>query len=116
MQELCRLQRDPVPATELETAKRSLLARFPLLFDGAEAVAGRYAEDELLGRPHEYWADYRQRLHRVTGADVRRAARRFLDPGGVALLVVGDWNTVRNGRGFQELRRAVGQPRALEER
>jgi zinc protease len=116
LQELRRLQRDPVPATELETAKRSLLARFPLLFDGAEAVAGRYAEDELLGRPHEYWADYRQRLHRVTGADVLRAARRFLDPGGVALLVVGDWNAVRNGRGFQELRRAVGQPRALEER
>jgi len=116
LQELRRLQRDPVPATELETAKRSLLARFPLLFERAEAVAGRYAEDELLGRPHEYWADYRERLRGVTGADVRRAARRFLDPGGVALLVVGDWNAVRGGRGFQELRRAVGQPRALEER
>ena len=116
LQELRRLQRDPVPATELETAKRSLLARFPLLFERAEAVAGRYAEDELLDRPHEYWADYRQRLRGVTGTDVRRAAQRFLDPGGVALLVVGDWNAVRGGRGFRELRRAVGQPRALEER
>ncbi len=116
LQELRRLQRDPVPATELETAKRSLLARFPLLFERAEAVAGRYAEDELLDRPHEYWAEYRQRLRGVTGTDVRRAAQRFLDPGGVALLVVGDWNAVRGGRGFQELRRAVGQPRALKER
>ncbi len=111
LQELRRLQSDPAPAAELETAKRSVLARLPLLFDRAESVAGRRAEDDLLGRPHEYWADYRQRLRGVTGTDVRRAARRFLDPGGVALLVVGDWNAVRSGRGFQELRRAVGPPR-----
>ena len=92
LQELRRLQREPVPTAELEMAKQSMLARFPLLFDRAEAIAARHAEDELLGRPHEYWADYRQRLRGVTGADVRRAAQRFLDPDGVALLAVGDWN------------------------
>ena len=113
LRELRRLQRNAVPAGELQTAKQSVLARFPLLFDRAEAIAGMYAEDELLGRPHEYWDRYRQRLHAVTAADIRRAARRFLDPGGVALLVVGDGNAVRDGRGFAELRRAVGQPRAL---
>ncbi len=115
LQELRRLQRDVVPAGELETAKQSLLARFPLLFDRAEAIAGMYAEDELLGRPHEYWSRYRQRLQAVTVADIRRAAERFLDPGGVVLLVVGDWEAVRGGGGFAELRRAVGQPRALGE-
>ena len=115
LRELRRLQRNAVPAGELETAKQSVLARFPLLFDRAEAIAGMYAEDELLGRPREYWARYRQRLHAVTAADIRRAARRFLDPGGVALLVVGDWEAVRGGGGFAELRRAVGQPRALGE-
>ena len=55
LRELRRLHRDAVPAGELETAKQSVLARFPLLFDRAEAIAGLYAEDELLGRPHEYW-------------------------------------------------------------
>ena len=115
LQELRRLQGDAVPVGELDTAKQSVLARFPLLFDRAEATAGRYAEDELLGRPREYWARYRERLNAVTAADVRRAAERFLDPDGVALLVVGDWNAVRAGGGFQELRRAIGQPRALEE-
>ncbi len=115
LQELRRLQRDVVPAAELETARQSVLARFPLLFDRAEAIAGRYAEDELLGRPRQYWSRYRDRLSAVTAADVRRAAERFLDPGGVVLLVVGDWNAVRGGRGFQELRRAVGLPRPLEE-
>ncbi len=113
LRELRRLQRDAVPAGELETAKQSVLARFPLLFDRAEAIAGMYAEDELLGRPREYWSRYRQRLQAVTVADIRRAARRFLDPGGGVLLVVADWNAVRGARGIDELRRALGQPRAL---
>ena len=113
LQELRRLQGDAVQVGELETAKQSVLARFPLLFDRAEATAGRYAEDEFLGRPHEYWARYRGRLSAVTAADIRLAAERFLDPDGVVLLVVGDWNAARGGRGFQELRRALGPPRAL---
>ena len=113
LQELRRLQRDAVPAGELATARRSLLARLPLLFDRAETIAGRYAEDELLARPHEYWAHYRQRIEAVTAADVRRAARRFLDPEGAVLLTVGDWNATRGGGGFRELRRALGPPRAL---
>ena len=112
LQELRRLRSDEAPVAELDTAKRSVLARLPLLFDRAEAIAGRYAEDELLGRPHEVWARYRQRVRGVTAADVRRVARRFLDPDGVALLVVGDWGLVRGGGGFRELRLAVGAPRS----
>ena len=33
---------------------------------------------------------YRERLLAVTAADIRRAARRFIDPEGVAVVVVGD--------------------------
>ena len=90
LEELRRLRREEVPENEIATARQSLLARLPLLFDRAETVAGRYAEDELLGRPHEYWAMYRERLLAVTAADIRRAARRFIDPEGVAVVVVGD--------------------------
>ena len=90
LEELRRLRREEVPENEIATARQSLLARLPLLFDRAETVAGRYAEDELLGRPHEYWAVYRERLLAVTGEDIRRAARRFIDPEGVAVVVVGD--------------------------
>ena len=90
LEELRRLRREEVPENEIATARQSLLARLPLLFDRAETVAGRYAEDDLLGRPHEYWATYRERLLAVTAADIRRAAQRFIDPEGVAVVVVGD--------------------------
>ncbi len=90
LEELRRLRQEHVPETEITTARQSLLARLPLLFDRAETIAGRYAEDELLGRPHEYWAMYRERLLAVTAADIRRAAQRFIDPEGAAVVVVGD--------------------------
>lgn len=114
LEELVRLRRDDVPEAEMATARRSLLSRLPLLFDRAESIAGRYAEDELLGRPHEYWSTYRQRLLAVSAVDARRAARRFLDTEGVALLVVGDETAMRGGAGFEELRRTLGPPRPLD--
>ncbi len=113
LDELRRLRRDDVPAAEIAAARQSLLSRLPLLFDRAESIAGRYAEDELLGRPHEYWSRYRQRLGAVTAAGIRRAARRFIDPEGLVLLVVGDAAEVRAGQGADRLRRAVGPPRPV---
>lgn len=110
LEELRRLRRDEAPEREIATARQSLLARLPLLFDRAETIAGRYAEDELLGRPHEYWAVYRERLLAVTAADIRRAARRFIDPEGVAVVVVGDSAAVRSGGGEDRVRR---RPRRL---
>lgn len=110
LEEVRRLLRDEVPENEIASARQSLLARLPLLFDRAEAIAGRYAEDELLGRPHEYWAVYRERLLAVTAADIRGAAHRFLDPQGSVLLVVGGGKVVSRDRGFEELRDALGDP------
>ena len=88
--ELLRVRDEPVPETELRLAKRSLLDLFPLLFESAEERAGRFAEDVLLGRPHEYWASYRRRLEAVTAADVQAAARRHLRPQDLVAVVVGD--------------------------
>ena len=114
LEELRRLRQTAVPETEIATARRSLLARLPLLFDRAETIAGRFAEDELLGRPHEYWSVYRERLEAVTAADIRRAAERFIDPEGIVLAVVGDPDVVRGGRAAGDLRRVLGSPRLVE--
>ena len=111
LEEVRRLLRDEVPENEIAAARQSLLARLPLLFDRAEAIAGRYAEDELLGRPHEYWAVYRERLLAVTAADIREAARRFLAPEESVLLVVGGRKAGSRDAGFGELRDALGAPR-----
>jgi len=113
LEELARLRREAVPEVEIATARRSLLARLPLLFDRAETIAGRFAEDELLDRPHEYWSVYRGRLQAVSAADIRRVAQCFIDPEGIVLAVVGDSEAVRAGRAAEELRRVLGAPRLV---
>jgi zinc protease len=87
--EIGRVRDEPVPEVELALAKRSLIDAFPLLFESPESVAGRFAEDALLGRPHRYWSIYRARIAAVSAADVRRVARRHLDPERLRLLWVG---------------------------
>ncbi|HET9766494.1 MAG TPA: pitrilysin family protein [Thermoanaerobaculia bacterium] len=88
--ELLFLRDEPVPEPELALAKGSLLDLFPLLFDSAERRAGRAAEDVLLGRPHAYWARYRDRIAAVTARDVLAAARRHLRTDELVALIVGD--------------------------
>ena len=88
--ELSFLRDEPVPEPELALAKGSLLDLFPLLFDSAERRAGRAAEDVLLGRPHAYWARYRDRIAAVTARDVQATARRHLRPDELVALIVGD--------------------------
>ena len=88
-QQVNRLRRERVSQVELSLAKRSLLSSFPLLFDSAESVAGRYAEDELLGRPHAYWQAYLEVLPTIEAAELQRLARKVLDPERFSVLVVG---------------------------
>ncbi len=80
LEEIERLRNVAVRQVELDLARKSLIDSLPSLFDSAEKVAGRYAEDVLLGRPHEFWQNYAQRLEAVTSSDLERLAREVLQP------------------------------------
>lgn len=95
--EIRRLREEPAPEGEVEFARKSLIDRFPLLFDTAGETAGRFAEDEYLGRPHSYWQTYRERIRRVTPEQVQRAAQRHLQPERMIVLVVGKWSEISRG-------------------
>lgn len=110
-QEIRRLRVAPVPEVELSLAKRSLIDAFPLLFDSAEKIAGRFAEDEYLGRPHRYWQLYRSRISAVTAAEIQRAAQRHLHPDRLVLVVVGRWgDVIRQATDEEGLAKALGVP------
>ena len=116
--ELLRMRDEPVPEGELRLAKRAILDLFPLLFESAEQRAGRFAEDVLTGRPHEYWESYRRRLEAVTAADVQEAARRHLRPEELVAVVVGDRAAIAAGAREDGilLERLLGGLRALPPR
>ena len=58
------------------------------------------AVEELTGRSVKdptYFADYATRLEAVTAEDVRRVARRILDPARLTVLMVGDTKSMLMG-------------------
>ena len=121
VEEMRRVQRELVSELELDLARRSLTDAFPLLFETSESVAGRFAEDLLLGRPHEYWQLYRTRIAAVTPTDVQRVARRFLSPDALRGVVAGpslelleSLKASKLGRGARML--PPRDPRTLEPR
>ncbi len=80
LEEIDRLREQPPPQKELDLARGGLVDALPTLFDTAEKIAGRYAEDLLLGRPHDFWQRYAGRLARVTAQEVQRAAASMIRP------------------------------------
>jgi len=82
---------------ELRTAKSSYIETFPRRFASAAQIAGLYASDELLGRPHSYWIDYRDRVAAVNGDAVRKAMSKDLDPDNMIVLVVGNIEEIMGG-------------------
>ena len=97
LEEVDRIRTEPVPEDELQTVKASAIETFPGNFESALALAQIFAQDEFLGRSHDYWRTYRANVEAVTPADVMRVAERYLSPDRLVMLIVGDWEAIEPG-------------------
>jgi len=88
-EELTRMAREPVGERELELAKSYLVGSFPLRLDTSAKVADFIVAVEELGLGLDYVDRYRERIGRVTAADVQRVAVRYLGVGDFHRVVVG---------------------------
>ncbi len=88
--QLRRIRSEPVPASELDAAKNSLVGSFPLSIQTATQVAAAVTSARLLDRPADYLATYRTRLSAVTAPALRAAARAAIRPDAGVIVVVGD--------------------------
>jgi len=82
---------------ELKTSKASFIETFPRAFASASQIVGRFATDEILGRPHAYWTLYRDKVAAVTAADTKAAMSKGLDPDKMIMLVVGNIEEIMQG-------------------
>ncbi len=82
---------------ELATSKSSLGETLPRTFESRLKTVSRYAQDELVGRPHEYWKTYRTQVAAVTAADVLKASKARFHPEGLIVLVVGNADEILKG-------------------
>jgi zinc protease len=88
-EELVRLGQAPPSERELGLAKSYLIGSFPLRLDTSSKVADFMVAVEEMGLGLDYADRYRERIARVTGADVQRVAARYFAPDSFHRVVVG---------------------------
>jgi len=97
LEEIDRMRDSQVTATELRTSKASFIETFTRNFSSASSTANLFASDEYTGRDQEYLVHYRDRIGAVTGDDVARVARQYLNPDQLVILITGDIATIEQG-------------------
>jgi len=89
--------RQAVPADELSRAKRYLQLQLPGNFETTQQIASALVPVALYGLPLDYYNTYVQSVEGVTQADVGRVAQQYINPGSLAILIVGDRKTIEQG-------------------
>jgi len=84
----------PPSGDELMLARASLTRGYPRSFETAQQVARGVAQLALYDLPDTYFEEFIPKVHAVTVDDVVAATRRYLDPGKLTALVVGDHGVV----------------------
>ncbi len=97
IEEVTRIQTEPVTPEELGVAKSALVETFPRRWESARQRASIFATDAYLGRSHSYWQNWRPQIEAVTANDVLRVAKKYLSPEEIVFLVVGKWDEIAPG-------------------
>ncbi len=97
LEEIEKMKQAPPSEEELRVSKNSFIDTFPRQFESPADIAGTFASDEIVGRPHDYWTKYRDRFQAVTAAQVLAAAQKHLHPEQMTILVTGKWAEIEAG-------------------
>jgi predicted Zn-dependent peptidase len=82
--------RRPIPVDEITRAKSYEALGYPGGFQSVDDIAGNIAELVQYGLPLDYFNHYVARILGVTPPQVEGAARRYVDPNTMVIVVVGD--------------------------
>jgi len=83
-------RKNPVTPEELGEATSYLSGVFAIQSETAGAVAGRVLTSALHGLPADYWQTYRDRVRKITAADVSAAVERHVRPDQLTIVAVGN--------------------------
>jgi zinc protease len=88
--EIAGLNTQPFTEDELQRAKNNILNSFLFRYDTPDKILAERERLEFYGYPADYLESYRTALEKVTLADVTAAAKKYIHPEKLAVLVVGN--------------------------
>ena len=97
LEEVHRMQSEPVSEEELAVAKNSLVETFPRRFESASQIVDIFSTDAFFDRSHNYWQLWRSEVEAVTLDDVLKVAKTYLKPDDIVFLIVGKWDEIAPG-------------------
>ncbi|MEO7999392.1 MAG: pitrilysin family protein, partial [Gemmatimonadaceae bacterium] len=89
--------REPMKPEELEKTKKYLQLGYPAEFEEGADIARAIASLVPFGLPLQTLSDYQKSIGIVSGADVERTAKQYIDPTKMSLVVVGDRKSIEPG-------------------
>jgi predicted Zn-dependent peptidase len=95
--EIRRIRDEEVPASELEASKRAIAASFALSLEQPATPLNFAIVSKRYGFSPDYWDNYAEKIMTVSAAEVRRVARKYLDPAAMQLVAVGDAGKIKAG-------------------
>ncbi|MGO9480286.1 MAG: M16 family metallopeptidase [Candidatus Kryptoniota bacterium] len=99
LKELRRI-RDTVPSKEeMGMVKNYLVGLFPIQLETPQQVAGRVIAIELYHLPKNYYNKYRENIRKLTGRDIRTAARSYIQPEKLSVVLSGNSKEIRDKLG-----------------
>jgi predicted Zn-dependent peptidase len=88
--EIDRMRSTPVGEEELDDARNYLTGIFSLGLATQDGLAGQLATSTLEKLPDDYLETYRDRVLKLTSADVLEAAQKYFDSAHAQIVIVGD--------------------------
>lgn len=97
MEEIAGLNSKPFTEEELKRAKDDILNSFLFRYDTKDKVLAERERLEFYGYPADYLETYKAALEKVTVADLTAAAKKYVHPDALAILVVGNKGEIKPG-------------------
>ena len=95
--EIAGLNTRPFTEEELARAKDNILNSFLFRYDTRDKVLAERVRLDFYGYPANYLETYKAALEKVTVADLNAAAKKYVHPDKLAVLVVGDSAQIKPG-------------------
>jgi zinc protease len=95
--ELEGIHTTPLTDAELRMAKDSIIRSLPGSFESADSVNGQLQDLWTFGLPLDYYEKLPARIEAVTSTDAQLAATKYVKPGNMLVIAVGDKAKIEGG-------------------